>query len=100
MAKDVAATELRSADDLMNLVREQGYLLSSDVLTVFPDPEEQLAELEDLYFQLEEEGFKIYQTEAEAREAEAKAEAEARALLEEAVHFVLNGTEVVKGVPA
>ncbi|HEX8682691.1 MAG TPA: RNA polymerase sigma factor [Ardenticatenaceae bacterium] len=83
MASDVNLTELRTADDLMKLARDQGYLLSSNVLTVFPDPEEQLAELEDLYFQLEEEGFKIYQTEAEAREAEAKAEAEARALLEE-----------------
>jgi RNA polymerase primary sigma factor len=74
---------LRRVDDLLKKARQQGYLVSSDILGVFPNIEDQLMALEELYYQLNEEGIDIYQSEEEAKAAEAKAEAEARALLEE-----------------
>lgn len=74
---------LRTVDDLLKKARQQGYLVSSDILGVFPNIEDQLMALEELYYQLNEEGIDIYQSEQEAKAAEAKAEAEARALLEE-----------------
>jgi RNA polymerase primary sigma factor len=83
MAESSNNASVRTASDLLKQARDKGYLTASDILAVFPDAEEQLAELEDLYFQLDEEGLSIYQTEAEAEAAEQRAEAEARALLEE-----------------
>ncbi|MDQ4078579.1 MAG: RNA polymerase sigma factor [Chloroflexota bacterium] len=74
--------ELQTAEDLLDKAQKQGYLLSSDVLTVFPDPEDHLAELEDLYIQLEDQGIQLYQSEEEAKSAEAKVADKARTLLE------------------
>lgn len=75
---------LQTVEDLLSTAQSQGYLIESKILEVFPNPEEHIAELEDLYIQLEEQGLQIYQSEAQAKEAEEKAEAEARAMLEEA----------------
>jgi RNA polymerase primary sigma factor len=81
MAQGSDTAQLATADDLLTKAHEQGYLVSSDILAVFPDPEDHLAALDDLYIQLEEQGITIYQTVEEARAAEAKAEQEARSLL-------------------
>ncbi|MGH2542696.1 MAG: sigma-70 family RNA polymerase sigma factor [Ardenticatenaceae bacterium] len=83
MAQGSMMATLQTAEELLRKAEQQGYLLSADILEVFPDVEEHLAELDDLYIQLEEKGIQIYQSAAEAQAAEARAEAEARALLEE-----------------
>ncbi len=84
MATSSEKVSVGMTQELLTQARRNGYLTSNDILAVYPDPELQLAELEDLYFQLQEEGINIFLTEEEAKAAEAKAEAEARSLLEEA----------------
>ncbi|MGB0389333.1 MAG: sigma-70 family RNA polymerase sigma factor [Ardenticatenaceae bacterium] len=73
----------RTAHDLLREARKQGYITVTEILRVFPNAEERIMELDDLYFQFEQLGIKVYRNEQEAKAAEAKAEAEARALLRE-----------------
>ncbi len=84
MAQTREATPLQTVEDLFNKAQQQGFLLATNILDVFPNPEVHLAELEDLYIQLEEQGIQIYQSESEADAAEEAAEAEVRALLDDA----------------
>ena len=73
----------RTADDLLKQARKQGYLTETDILQVYPNLEEHIIELDDLYFQLEEQGLKVYANKQEAQAAEAKAEANVRELLKD-----------------
>ena len=73
----------RSADDLLKEARKKGYLTVTEILGVFPKVEEHMMELDNLYFQLEELGIKVYRNEQEAKAAEAKAEAQVRQLLDQ-----------------
>src|SRR5690606_21859868 len=83
MAERNGEEKLRTADDLLKKAHAQGYLTEADILDAFPEAEEALSELEDLYAQLEEEDRGDYRTEEEARQAAAAAEAEATAFLDE-----------------
>ncbi|HBY96850.1 MAG TPA: RNA polymerase subunit sigma [Chloroflexi bacterium] len=82
MAERQKEKELRTPEDLLQKARAQGYLTSADILEVFPEAEDRLAELEDFYVLLEEEGIDIYESEEEAKRAEEAAEAELAAELE------------------
>lgn len=73
----------RRADDLLKQARVQGYLTETEILQVYPNLEEHIVELDDLYFQLEEQGLKVYPNKQKAEEAEAKAEANVRELLKD-----------------
>lgn len=75
----------RTADNLLKQARKQGYLTETEILQVYPNLEEHMMELDDLYFQLEEQGLKVYANKQKAQEAEAKAEANVRELLEDVV---------------
>ncbi|HEY1012966.1 MAG TPA: sigma-70 factor domain-containing protein, partial [Herpetosiphonaceae bacterium] len=46
-------------DKLLELARAQGHLSYQDILTVLPEPESNLDELEKLYAQLEEAGIEV-----------------------------------------
>jgi len=54
--------------DLLELGREQGYVTLDDVLSVFPNAEEDLEELARLYDCLEEQGIEVLEGEREADE--------------------------------
>jgi len=75
----------RRADYLLKQARKQGYLTETEILQVYPNPEQHMIELDDLYFQLEELGFKVYANKQKAKEALAKAEANVRELLKDVV---------------
>ncbi len=57
-----------SLTPLMRQAQEQGYLLTDDLLAVFPEAEENIVQLEDIFIQLVEQGIKVYADEAEAAE--------------------------------
>ena len=66
-------------DKLLELARTQGFLKPSDILSVFPEPETHLDEIEKLYAQLEESGIEVHDSEdinenAEPFDADADAE--------------------------
>ncbi|HIC94127.1 MAG TPA: sigma-70 family RNA polymerase sigma factor [Anaerolineae bacterium] len=59
---------------LLEKAEKQGYLTFDDVLTAFPEVEEDLAQLEDLLIALHERGIDIYESEEEALSGEAPPE--------------------------
>jgi len=59
---------------LLDEAEEKGYLILDDILEAFPEAEEDLAQLEDLFAYLYAQGIEIYDSEEEAEEREAKAE--------------------------
>jgi RNA polymerase primary sigma factor len=60
--------ELTPVEELLRKGLEQGYLTSDDMLAVFPEAEENLAQLEDIFIQLINEGIEVYKDEEEADE--------------------------------
>ncbi|HYN87939.1 MAG TPA: RNA polymerase sigma factor [Ardenticatenaceae bacterium] len=81
MAERTDEKELQTTQDQLQKARDQGYLTTGDVLAAYPEAEEALAELEDFYAQLADEGINIYETEEQARAAEAATRAEVEAEL-------------------
>ena len=49
-------------DKLMELARAQGHLKQRDILSIFPEPESHLEEIEKLYAQLEEAGIEVIES--------------------------------------
>jgi RNA polymerase primary sigma factor len=62
--------EAKSLDDLLDQATEQGYVTVDDILTAFPEAEENLTQLEDLFDRLYAQGIEVYEDEAEASEEE------------------------------
>jgi len=61
---------------LLEEVDEQGYLTLDQMLEAFPEAEDDLAQLEDLFATLYDRGIEVYDSEEEAREKRAKMEKE------------------------
>jgi RNA polymerase primary sigma factor len=59
---------LTPVEELLRKGLEQGYLTSDDMLAVFPEAEENLDQLEDIFIQLINEGVEVYKDEEEADE--------------------------------
>ena len=53
---------------LMVKVKNQGYLITEDLLAVVPEAEENISQLEEIFIQLINQGIKVYSDAAEARE--------------------------------
>lgn len=69
--------ELKIPPELLEKARDQGYLTSDDVLEAFPEAEENLDQLEEVFSYLYEAGIEIYDNEEEAdKEEEQKEEDE------------------------
>jgi len=88
----VAPTEKQTIDiqPLLAKAERQGFLTLDDLMAYFPEAEENLAELEDLFIHLSEEGIQVLYDEQKPEEAEAETEIPAE-VEEEAVP--LNMTE-------
>jgi RNA polymerase primary sigma factor len=64
--------EERILDELLEQATERGYVTLDDILTVFPEAEENLAQLEDLFDHFYARGIEVYEDKAEAREEKAR----------------------------
>jgi RNA polymerase primary sigma factor len=64
--------EVRSLDELLDQATERGYVTVDDILTAFPEAEENLAQLEDLFESLYEQGIEVYEDETKARQEKAR----------------------------
>jgi len=63
----IEASDATLLDDLMHRASENGYLTTDDLLVAFPDAEDNMAQLEEIFIQLINQGIEIY---ADADEAE------------------------------
>ncbi len=59
-------------NDLVERGRSQGYVLSTEILAVFPDAENQIENLDDLYSSLISEGIEVLESEPTVSPAEAR----------------------------
>jgi RNA polymerase primary sigma factor len=64
--------EVNNLDELLEQATERGYVTLNDILTAFPEAEENVAQLEDLFDSFYEKGIEVYEDEAEAKQEEAK----------------------------
>ncbi|MFQ6016248.1 MAG: sigma-70 family RNA polymerase sigma factor [Anaerolineae bacterium] len=61
--------KLETATDLLAKAEAQGYVTSEDILEVFPEAEENLAELEEVFLYLNDNGVDVYDSEEDRDEA-------------------------------
>ena len=61
-------TESSSLDELMSKALTQGYLLADDLLAAFPEAEDSMSQLEEIFIQLVSQGIDVYNDAAEAEE--------------------------------
>jgi RNA polymerase primary sigma factor len=64
---EIEASDGTLLDDLMHRATDRGYLTTDDLLIAFPDAEDNMAQLEEIFIQLINQGIEIY---ADAEEAE------------------------------
>jgi RNA polymerase primary sigma factor len=62
--------EVKSLDELLEQATGRGYVTFEDILMAFPEAEENLAQLEDLFDYFDEQGVEVYGDEAEAKQEE------------------------------
>jgi RNA polymerase primary sigma factor len=55
-------------EDLIQKAVRQGYLTTDDLLAAFPEAEENMSQLEDIFIQLVEQGIEVYSDDEEAEE--------------------------------
>ncbi|MCE5259221.1 MAG: sigma-70 family RNA polymerase sigma factor [Chloroflexi bacterium] len=82
MVLKVNDKENKALQLLLAKAEEQGYVTLDDIMAVFPEVEENMAELEDLFIHLSEEGVQVMYDEGkkeDEEEAEVEAEVEAEA---------------------
>ena len=63
-----ADSEPNVLDELMAKAVERGYLITDDLLTAFPEVEDNMAQLEDIFIQLINQGIEVYGDADEAEE--------------------------------
>lgn len=68
----------KSVQLLLNKAEEQGYLTLDDLMGVFPEVEEKLSELEDIFIYLSEEGIQMLYDDEKKEPTEAASEEEAK----------------------
>jgi RNA polymerase primary sigma factor len=56
------------SDELVQKAAQQGYLITDDLLAAFPEAEENMAQLEEIFIQLIERGIEVYSDAEEAEE--------------------------------
>ena len=60
-------TELLT-EEMIQKAAEQGYLTFDELLSAFPEAEENMAQLEEIFIQLTERGIDVYSDDEEAEE--------------------------------
>jgi RNA polymerase primary sigma factor len=64
--------EVKSLDDLLDQATERGYVTADDILTAFPEAEENLAQLGELFDYFYEQGIEVYEDEAAVSQEKAE----------------------------
>lgn len=67
-SKDTSIEEISVVDDLMQKAASRGYLVTDDLLTAFPETEDNMAQLEEIFIQLINQGIEVYADIEEAEE--------------------------------
>ncbi len=62
------AKETNVLDELMNKAASRGYLITDDLLAAFPEAEDNMAQLEEIFIQLINQGIEVYADVEEAEE--------------------------------
>lgn len=62
------ATSVNVLDDLLHKATTRGYLITDDLLATFPEAEDNMAQLEEIFIQLINQGVEIYADQEEAEE--------------------------------
>jgi RNA polymerase primary sigma factor len=69
MADDIVKNETELiTEELIQKAAQQGYLTFDELLAAFPEAEENMTQLEELFIQLNERGIEVYSDEEEAEE--------------------------------
>lgn len=69
MPEEIVKSEIELlTEDLIQKAAEQGYLTSDDMLVAFPEAEENMAQLEEIFIRLIERGIEVYSDVEEAEE--------------------------------
>ena len=63
--------EVKGLDELLEQATERGYVTTNEIMMAFPEAEENLAQLEDLFDYFYEQGIEVYDDEAEAKQEKA-----------------------------
>ena len=66
--------ETRATQQLLAKAAEQGYVTTDDILDVFPQAEDNLAQLEELFVYICEQGIEVYDSDTEAKQEPAAEE--------------------------
>jgi RNA polymerase primary sigma factor len=88
--------EVKSLDELLDQAAEQGYVTADQILTAFPEAEENLAQLEELFDHFYEQGIEVYEDKAEASQKKAKGALETTQPREQP----LNGGDGLDDIPS
>ena len=73
-------------ENLIEKAEVQGYLTMDEVLEAFPDPEERLDQVEEVFLRLNEAGIEVYDDKADTLEPTLEAEAFSADSAEAAAH--------------
>jgi hypothetical protein len=69
MSDEILKSEIELlSDELVQKAAQQGYLTTDDLLAAFPEAEENMAQLEEIFIQLIERGIEVYSDAEEAEE--------------------------------
>jgi RNA polymerase primary sigma factor len=85
MAANTAAPNDEATQQLLAKAAEQGYVTADDILEVFPQAEDNIAQLEELFVLMCEQGIEVYDSDAEAKEELVEVEEEVEVLNEEEI---------------
>jgi RNA polymerase primary sigma factor len=85
MATKLSSTDNKVLQDLMAKAEDQGYLTLDDLMEVFPEAEENMNDLEDIFIHLSEEGVQVLYGDEKAEPEKQAASAEADVASEEPV---------------
>src|SRR5215210_3538550 len=77
-------------EQLLEIARTQGYLTYSDILEALPQPENHVADVDQLYAALQAEGIRVVETPAEIGEAQPSLEEELLAELPDLTDIALD----------
>jgi RNA polymerase primary sigma factor len=85
VAASIATPNDEATQQLLTKAAEQGYVTADDILEVFPQAEENIAQLEELFVLMCEQGIEVYDSDAEAKEELVEVEEEVETLNEEEI---------------
>ncbi|MFQ5610517.1 MAG: RNA polymerase sigma factor RpoD [Anaerolineae bacterium] len=68
MSEETVITELSALNELMHKAVEQGYLTTDDLMHAFPEAEENVAQLDEIFIELINRGIEVYPDAEEAEE--------------------------------